>query len=58
MNGLMKIEAEQDLGRPPVLFVHGAWHGAWCWRPLMEHFAAAGIHVLRPRPARTRRTAR
>jgi pimeloyl-ACP methyl ester carboxylesterase len=20
---------------PPILFVHGAWHGAWCWE---EHF--------------------
>src|SRR5476649_2140141 len=20
---------------PPLLFVHGAWHGAWCWD---EHF--------------------
>ncbi|MCB1172102.1 MAG: alpha/beta fold hydrolase [Leptospiraceae bacterium] len=18
-------------GQPPILFVHGAWHGAWCW---------------------------
>lgn len=22
----------------PVLFVHGAWHGAWCWE---EHFVSA-----------------
>lgn len=21
--------------QPPLLFVHGAWHGAWCWE---EHF--------------------
>jgi pimeloyl-ACP methyl ester carboxylesterase len=21
--------------RPPLLFVHGMWHGAWCWQ---EHF--------------------
>ncbi len=32
-------------GRPPLLFVHGAWHGAWCWQ---EHWlpaaAAAGWH--------------
>jgi pimeloyl-ACP methyl ester carboxylesterase len=21
--------------RPPLLFVHGAWHGAWCWE---QHF--------------------
>lgn len=34
---------------PPILFVHGAWHGAWCWA---EHFlpycAAQGweVHAL------------
>ncbi|MFO7959495.1 MAG: alpha/beta fold hydrolase [Nitriliruptoraceae bacterium] len=32
-------------GRPPLLFVHGAWHGAWAWQ---EHWlpaaAAAGWH--------------
>src|SRR5438445_2288922 len=22
-------------GAPPLLFVHGMWHGAWCWD---EHF--------------------
>ncbi|MFO7776897.1 MAG: alpha/beta fold hydrolase [Nitriliruptoraceae bacterium] len=33
--------------RPPLLFVHGAWHGAWCWQ---EHWlpaaAAAGWHAV------------
>ena len=28
---------------PPVLFVHGTFHGAWCWEPWLERFAAAGI---------------
>ena len=28
---------------PPVLFVHGTFHGAWCWEPWLEQFAAAGI---------------
>ncbi len=22
---------ETGSNRPPLLFVHGAWHGAWCW---------------------------
>lgn len=22
--------------RPTLLFVHGAWHGAWCWAPLRQ----------------------
>lgn len=28
---------------PPVLFVHGTFHGAWAWEPWMERFAAAGV---------------
>lgn len=34
--------------RPPVVLVHGAWHGAWCWdrvRPIIE---ARGCRVLTP----------
>lgn len=27
---------------PPVLFVHGFWHGAWCWSPVLAHLAGAG----------------
>jgi pimeloyl-ACP methyl ester carboxylesterase len=23
--------SESPLPRPPLLFVHGAWHSAWCW---------------------------
>lgn len=39
----------QPSDAPPILFVHGAWHGAWCWA---EHFlpycAAQGreVHAL------------
>ncbi len=28
-------EPAEPTDRPPLLFVHGAWHGAWCWT---EHF--------------------
>jgi pimeloyl-ACP methyl ester carboxylesterase len=29
---------------PPLLFVHGAWHGAWCWDEyFLDHFAANGF---------------
>ena len=36
----MKLEVitrrpTSESGTPPLLFVHGAWHGAWCWD---EHF--------------------
>jgi pimeloyl-ACP methyl ester carboxylesterase len=26
----------------PVLFVHGAWHGAWCWENFLPYFASRG----------------
>ena len=34
---------------PPVLFVHGAWHGAWCWAEhFLPYFADQGLsaHAL------------
>ena len=36
-------------GRPPLLFVHGAWHGAWCWqRHFFPYFRERGwgCHAL------------
>ena len=27
---------------PPILMVHGMWHGAWCWQPWQELLAAWG----------------
>jgi pimeloyl-ACP methyl ester carboxylesterase len=36
-----KIEHET-----PILFVHGAWHGAWCWEKyFMPYFAGKGYPV-------------
>jgi pimeloyl-ACP methyl ester carboxylesterase len=31
-----------DGGRPPLLFVHGLGHGAWCWERWLDAAAAAG----------------
>lgn len=28
--------------RHPLLFVHGAWHGAWCWESFLGWFADRG----------------
>ncbi len=25
-----------------VVLVHGAWHGAWCWTPVVARLGAAG----------------
>ena len=32
----------------PLLFIHGAWHGAWCWENFLPYFAALGYaaHAL------------
>ncbi len=42
----MKLEVIADTTnatRPtPILFVHGAWHGAWCWEKFQPYFAQHG----------------
>lgn len=30
----------------PILLVHGAWHGAWCWAPLQERLSSLGIRSV------------
>lgn len=33
----------------PLLFVHGAWHGAWCWEDhFLDWFAERGFQVIAP----------
>jgi pimeloyl-ACP methyl ester carboxylesterase len=42
------IEPESSAAqRPtPLLFVHGAWHGAWCWQEyFLPYFSRAGFAV-------------
>ena len=29
-----------------VVLVHGAWHGAWCWEPVVTRLDAAGRHSV------------
>jgi pimeloyl-ACP methyl ester carboxylesterase len=29
----------------PLLLIHGAWHGAWCWEPAMHDLARRGFEV-------------
>ncbi|RJX29088.1 MAG: alpha/beta hydrolase [Desulfarculus sp.] len=38
--GPLPAEAKRE-----VLFIHGAWHGAWCWDELAQGVAAAGYGV-------------
>jgi pimeloyl-ACP methyl ester carboxylesterase len=29
----------------PLLFIHGAWHGAWCWENFLSYFSERGYEV-------------
>ena len=36
----------RDPRTPPLLFVHGAWHAAWCWdRGFLDRLAGQGFEV-------------
>lgn len=42
---LEALPASVDPARPPLLFVHGAWHGAWSWQESwLPAVAARGWH--------------
>lgn len=37
----------RDADKTPLLFVHGAWHGAWCWdEHFLDFFAAKGYRSV------------
>jgi pimeloyl-ACP methyl ester carboxylesterase len=42
----LEVISKQPISSPrpsPLLFVHGAWHGAWCWAEhFLDYFAAHG----------------
>lgn len=41
---LVSVLPEAGSRRHPILFLHGAWHGAWCWEEhFMPWFAAQGF---------------
>lgn len=35
-------QPKKNTGLTPLLFVHGAWHGAWCWELFQSYFAEQG----------------
>jgi alpha-beta hydrolase superfamily lysophospholipase len=43
MRSIVEVKGKSERTLPPLLFVHGAWHGAWCWSPLMHYLAAKGF---------------
>ncbi|MBW8836871.1 MAG: alpha/beta fold hydrolase, partial [Burkholderia sp.] len=40
--GVSKAAAQMAANKPAFLFIHGAWHGAWCWTSVVPYLAAAG----------------
>ncbi len=43
---VLHIPAEGSPKPNPLLLVHGAWHGAWCWQEtFMPYFAGQGYHT-------------
>jgi pimeloyl-ACP methyl ester carboxylesterase len=34
-----------DRATPVMLLVHGAWHGSWCWQPVVDRLSARGVEV-------------
>lgn len=42
-------QPKEDAQKPPLLFVHGAWHGAWCWDEyFLPYFAEQGYAAYAP----------
>ena len=43
LNTLQKKPTTEAHTKPPILLVHGAWHGAWCWQDTyLDYFSDAG----------------
>lgn len=39
----LEHKPDKDFGQPPLLFIHGAHHGAWCWQEyFLPYFCAKG----------------
>ena len=44
---VIERKPRRESHKPPVLFVHGAWHGAWCWdEHFLDFFADKGHRAL------------
>lgn len=39
---MTSVLPERGSRRHPLLFVHGAWHGAWCWERFLPWFVERG----------------
>ena len=41
-----KVQAQSK--RSPFVLVHGAWHGGWCWRRVVDRLTEKGRYVVAP----------
>ena len=46
--GLAGLPSRADGKKPPIVLVHGAWHGAWAWTRLAPLLTAKGYSVSMP----------
>ncbi len=43
---LLSNQVEPQAGKPPLLFLHGMWHGAWVWEPyFLPYFGRLGYRA-------------
>ena len=42
---VLTAQPKQSQHTTPLLFVHGAWHGAWCWENFLPYFAEHGYEA-------------
>ncbi len=42
---LQRLQPKTRCYETPLLLLHGAWHGAWCWADAMRDFARRGIET-------------
>jgi alpha-beta hydrolase superfamily lysophospholipase len=42
---LISHQPANGIQATPLLFVHGAWHGAWCWENFLPYFAQNGYEA-------------
>mmetsp|Transcript_39638 Transcript_39638/g.124578 ORF Transcript_39638/g.124578 Transcript_39638/m.124578 type:complete len:348 (-) Transcript_39638:30-1073(-) len=42
------MPSREGQGNPPVIFLHGSFHGGWCWSDWMDLFARRGFASYAP----------
>lgn len=43
---LLRMSKDRESGTSTVVLVHGAWHGAWCWKLLLEQLKSSGLSAI------------